>query len=571
MSQTQPNNVAGGGSTAPRGTREPQIITPEQCGTELGFQWAPRAKIVHLIVTFLVQVSMNLNTTLYSNAIAGMAGEFGTTEDAARWGAAGFLVAYAFGCELWAPWSEEFGRRWVLQASLSLVGIFGIVAALAPNLETVLVARVLGGLATAGGSVTLAVITDLYDPKDHGYQYAVLFIVFSSVGGSIIGPIIGGFVESQYSWRVCMWIQVIFGFAVQALHLAFVRETRSTVIMNRVAKRLRETTRVRVWGPGETSGKRISWAEVGSIWLRPFKMFVTEPIVLSLSLLSGFSDALIFMMVQSFGLVYAQWGFDSVALGLAFIPIGLGYIIAYASFFPAIKRNIREREAKPQDEHAQYEARLWWLLYTVPLLPLGLFVFAFTAAYCQPPIHWIGSMFATAMIGIANMAIYQATIDYVLRAYGPYAASATGGNGWSRDFLAGVLTPVAIPMYRNLGIFNATMVLFALSVVFCGAVYAVYWYGPVLRRKSPLAQSLAEAESRNDGHPVNSLGRDKMPGSRSRAASRNNSPDTSRAASPDASRAACPVPASSRPVSLTLTLRQSFEDIELGSVLSYGA
>jgi hypothetical protein len=34
----------------------------------------------------------------------------------------------------------------------------------------------------------------------------------------------------------------------------------------------------------------------------------------------------------------------------------------------------------------------------------------------------------------------MATIDYMICAYGPYSASATGGNGWSRDFLAGVLT-----------------------------------------------------------------------------------------------------------------------------------
>lgn len=32
-------------------------------------------------------------------------------------------------------------------------------------------------------------------------------------------------------------------------------------------------------------------------------MFLTEPIVLVLSLLSGFSDALIFMFIQSFALV----------------------------------------------------------------------------------------------------------------------------------------------------------------------------------------------------------------------------------------------------------------------------
>ena len=32
-------------------------------------------------------------------------------------------------------------------------------------------------------------------------QYAVAFVVFSSVGGSILGPIVGGFSEAFLSWR----------------------------------------------------------------------------------------------------------------------------------------------------------------------------------------------------------------------------------------------------------------------------------------------------------------------------------------------------------------------------------
>ena len=47
-------------------------------------------------------------------------------------------------------------------------------------------------------------------------------------------------------------------------------------------------------------------------------------------------------------------------------------------------------------------------------------------------------MIFAAIVGIANYAIYMATIDYMVCAYGPYSASATGGNGWARDFLAGV-------------------------------------------------------------------------------------------------------------------------------------
>jgi MFS family permease len=401
-----------------------------------------------LTVIFFVQVSMNFNTSLYSNAVPGISEEFGVSKQAARCGAMIFLVLYAFGCELWAPWSEELGRKPVLQLSLLLVNIWQLPVALAPNFASIMVGRALGGLSSAGGSVTLGMIADMWESDTQ--QYAVAFVVFSSVGGSILGPIVGGFSEAFLSWRWSIWIQLIFGGFVQIMHLVLVPETRTTIMMDNIAKKRRKSGKDKnIWGPDELVpfSDRFSAKEILVTWIRPFKMFLTEPIVLTLSLLSGFSDALIFMFIQSFSLVYEQWGFSTVSQGLAFIPIGIGYFIAWFSFIPVIRRNIAERKAKPDDEKAQYESRLWWLLYTAPCLPIGLMGFAWTST--GPPLPWIASMIFAAVVGIANYSIYMATIDYMICAYGPYSASATGGNGWSRDFLAGVLTIPATPFFTS--------------------------------------------------------------------------------------------------------------------------
>lgn len=304
---------------------------------------------------------------------------------------------------------------------------------------------------------------------------------------------------SFQSSRWSIWVQLILGVVVQALHFVTVPETRTTIMMNRIAKKRRKETKANFWGPDELVpfSDRFSAKEVLATWMRPFKMFLTEPIVLVLSLLSGFSDALIFMFIQSFGLVYRQWGFSTVQIGLAFIPIGIGYLVAWLLFIPAIRRNIQERQAKPEDERAQYESRLWFLLYTAPCLPIGLIGFAWTIS--GPPIHWIGSMIFAAIVGIANYAIYMATIDYMICAYGPYSASATGGNGWARDFLAGVLTVPALPFFENIGrsqgrnLEYASTILFCISFVLVIAVYVIYWKGPQLRKQSPFAQRLANA------------------------------------------------------------------------------
>ena len=282
-------------------------------------------------------------------------------------------------------------------------------------------------------------------------------------------------------------------------------------MMNRIAKKRRKEGNPNVWGPDEMTPirERLSAGEIVSTWLRPFRMFLTEPIVLTLSLLSGFSDALIFMFVQSFVLVYEQWDFSTVQVGLAFCAIGVGYLLAWAAFIPAFWRNARERETKPDDEKAQYESRLWFLLYTAPCLPIGLFGFAWTIQ--GPPIHWIGSMVFAAIVGIANYSIYMATIDYMICAYGPYSASATGGNGWARDFLAGVLTVPATPFFENIGhssgrnLEYACTILACISFVLVLAVYVIYWKGPQLRKRSPFAQRLANARMEDGGRRVSSV------------------------------------------------------------------
>ncbi|KAI0397633.1 MFS general substrate transporter [Xylariaceae sp. FL0594] len=471
----------------------PDLVTecthPEAHASSLSL----RRKWVILSVIFLVQTSMNLNTSLYANGQAGMAEEFGVSHQLTVAGAGVFLVTYAFGCELWAPWSEDIGRKWVLQISLFLVNICCLPVALPPQgMTSIIVARAFGGLFSAGGSVTLGIVADLFGTE--AQEHPLAFIVMSSVGGSIIGPIMGGYVETYMTWRWTIWFQFIVGVTVQLLHLLLVPETRSTVLLNKQAKRLRRNGRSpNARGPTE----HMTWrqyampSEMLAIWFRPFKMFVTEPIVLVLSLLSGVSDAIIFMQIQSFGLVFGKWSFSTIEGGLSFVAIGIGYLLAYLFYIPVISRNRKLRAREPNSEYAQFEARLWWLLYTAPCLPIGLLIFAWGATTA---VHWSLCMFGCVLIGIANWTIYMTTIDYMVAAYGPYSASATGGNGFARDFLAGCLTFASKPYYDafrgDYGVQSANTALAAISLVLVVATYVIFVRGPQLRKRSVFAQSL---------------------------------------------------------------------------------
>lgn len=79
-----------------------------------------------LIVVFFIQISINTNASMYSHAVSGISEKHGVSSQVARIPQMAFLIAYGIGCELWAPWSEEFGRWKIQQLSLFLVNIWQV-------------------------------------------------------------------------------------------------------------------------------------------------------------------------------------------------------------------------------------------------------------------------------------------------------------------------------------------------------------------------------------------------------------------------------------------------------------
>jgi hypothetical protein len=206
---TGPEIAAGGSENEKKSRSDGKIeLTEEDIEDKLGYAYPEWKKWLILVIILCIQVSMNSNASMYGSALDGIVEKYGVSESKGqrlpsilawasvqlsavvlivrtigRLGQSMFLIAYAFGCEFWAPWSEELGRKWTQQASLFLVNIWQVSSALSPTFGGLLTSRILGGLSTSGGSITLGIIADLYHPEDTGFQYAVAFVVLSSVGG----------------------------------------------------------------------------------------------------------------------------------------------------------------------------------------------------------------------------------------------------------------------------------------------------------------------------------------------------------------------------------------------------
>ncbi|KAI0016089.1 polyamine transporter 4 [Xylariomycetidae sp. FL0641] len=426
----------------------------------LGYSYPTWRKWMILTVMFCIQISINLNASL------------------------------------WAPWSEELGRWPTQQLSLLLVNLWQFPCAWAPGLRR----------AAPPAAASPSACWPTCGPPDD-QEYAVAWLVLSSVGGSVVG----GFVQAYHHPRDLRWIfftQLLAGAAVQVAHFVLVPETRATILLDREARKRRKRGED-VWGPNEVRSRRMNLREVLTVWARPFYMLITEPIVAWLSAVSGFSDNLIFIFLQGFQPVYKQWGFAILRYRLL-----VGYIIAYLSFLPSIHW-FRQRRRKHGSDSVSPEARLWWLRYVILLEPIGLIGFAWTSLG-PPRVHWIAPMIFSSLVGIANYSIYQSSIDYTVAAYGVYVASATGGNDFARDFLSGIAAIYSAPMYEGFGKYSvewASTLLAIVAVFVTTPVFYFYNHGAEIRKRSKFAAEIARArEEGRGGRPRNEGGEPALPG-----------------------------------------------------------
>lgn len=114
-----------------------------ECWDKLAYSWPKWKKAMYLTSIAGIQISMNFNTSVYPSAVNPLVEHFGISDQQARVGQMIYLIMYSFGCELWAPWSEEFGRWPILQLSLFFINIWQIPNSVAPNYATIVVCRAL--------------------------------------------------------------------------------------------------------------------------------------------------------------------------------------------------------------------------------------------------------------------------------------------------------------------------------------------------------------------------------------------------------------------------------------------
>ena len=334
------------------------------------------------------------------------------------------MIGLAVGQLLLGPLSDKFGRKIPLIISLVIYIISTILIVYAPNIEAMIVLRVIQGLSSAGSVViSRAVATDLY----RGREMTRFFGLLMTINGiaPIISPILGSLLLEYISWKGVFVFLALIGVIV--LLFCF-RLKESLSIENRLQ---------------------------GSI----FATFSTFGVIIKNRLFMSYVGIESFLLGAMFAYIAASpfilqsfYGLSAFIFSLCFGANGAALVIG---------ANIGGKLPNRQALAIGVLAFVVAALYTIAVLII------------QP--HWlfveIGFFAMLLLMGITFPAISTLAMESERQ----YAGSASALLGFAPFFLGGIVSPLV-----GIGnIFYST----ALVILACGVLgLAIYWS---IRHKIP--------------------------------------------------------------------------------------
>jgi EmrB/QacA subfamily drug resistance transporter len=137
----------------------------------------------------------------------------------------GYLLSLSAFLVLAGALSDYFGRRRLFVIGLIGFGVTSVLCGLAPNLEFLIVARLLQG---ASGAIlvpgSLAMLTTNFEGEEQGRAFGI----WAGASGiaPILGPFVGGLLVDEVSWRAIFLLNIPFIVVAIWASLRHIRESR---------------------------------------------------------------------------------------------------------------------------------------------------------------------------------------------------------------------------------------------------------------------------------------------------------------------------------------------------------
>ncbi|KAG0633073.1 major facilitator superfamily domain-containing protein [Tuber brumale] len=449
-----------------------------------GQNWPLKKKLITATVLGYTTLVSAWGSSVFSSATAEVAVFFGISGEVAILGISFYVLGFASGPLIWAPYSELKGRRPPLLLGIFGFSIFQIAVAVARDAQTVLICRFWGGFfASSPLAVVGAVFADIFSQETRGTAIAVFSMAVFS--GPLYAPIAGGFItESYLGWRWTEYITAIMGFFALFLCLFFLEETYPPVILVSKATELRHLTKN--WGIHARQEEiEIDFKElVEKNFARPLKLLFTEPIIFLLSLYTAFVYGILYIFLTAYPIVFGEirgYGLGVSALPYLGMVIGMflgGFLVI--AFQPWTNKRMKANNNVPIPEDRLVPAIIGSILF-----PIGIFWFSWTGNY--PDIHWAVPTLAGIPLGIGLITIFLQSINYLIDAYLMFAASAIAANTFLRSSFAAGFPLFGRQMFHNLGVNWAGSLLGFIAVVMIPIPIGFFIFGARIRKRSKWA------------------------------------------------------------------------------------
>ncbi|MBD8044416.1 DHA2 family efflux MFS transporter permease subunit [Arthrobacter sp. Sa2BUA2] len=168
-----------------------------------------------------------MDATIVSVAVPSIVADLGISSTQIQWVQEIYTLLFAALLLTWGRIADRVGRRRVMLIGVILFVAASVLCALAESGGLLILGRALQGL---GGSMILPTTLALLNANFHGRERGIAFAVWgSTIGGmAAIGPLLGGWLTENASWRWAFGINVPVGLLIVAGLLLFVAESADT-------------------------------------------------------------------------------------------------------------------------------------------------------------------------------------------------------------------------------------------------------------------------------------------------------------------------------------------------------
>jgi EmrB/QacA subfamily drug resistance transporter len=167
------------------------------------------ARWVTLVIVLMAAFIVVLDNTVLNVAIPTILREFRTTLPALEWVVTGYALTFATLLIIGGRLGDIYGHRRIFIIGAALFGVGSFIASVSTSVPQLVIGEAI--IEGIGASLMLPATLALLSGTFHGRERATAFAAWGASAGvaAACGPVVGGFLTTNYSWRWSFRINVI--------------------------------------------------------------------------------------------------------------------------------------------------------------------------------------------------------------------------------------------------------------------------------------------------------------------------------------------------------------------------